>query len=102
MHPNKVNRNRLNHLKDLPNIGPAMAADLATLGIQSPADLVGRSAFEMYAQLCDVTGVQHDPCVIDVFMSVIDYMAGNEAKPWWDFTPERKRILQQQGVTPDA
>jgi hypothetical protein len=58
-----------------------MAADLATLGIQSPADLAGRSAFEMYAQLCDVNGMQHDQCVIDVFMSVIDYMAGNEAKP---------------------
>jgi hypothetical protein len=102
MHPSKVKRDRLRRLTDLPNIGKAMAADLETLGIQTPADLVGRSAFEMYVQLCDITGAQHDPCVIDVFMSIIDFMAGNEPKSWWEFTPERKRILQQLEPTPDG
>lgn len=95
MHPSKVKRERLNRLTDLPNIGKSMAADLETLDIRTPDDLVGRSAFEMYDQLCAITGARHDPCVIDVFMSIIDFMAGNEPKSWWEFTAERKRILQQ-------
>ena len=102
MHPDKVKRDRLNRLTDLPNIGKAMAADLEMLGIHAPDDLVGRSAFEMYDQLRHITGARHDPCVIDVFMSIIDYMAGNEPKSWWEFTPERKRILQQLEHTSDG
>jgi hypothetical protein len=26
-------------------------------------------------------------------MAAIDFMEGGEAKPWWDFTEERKRRL---------
>jgi hypothetical protein len=29
--------------------------------------------------------------VIDVFMSVIDFMEGGGARPWWSFTEERKK-----------
>jgi len=93
MHPDKVDRNRLERLEDLPNIGPACARDLRLLGIQSPADLIGQDPFEMLARLCHLTGTQHDPCLLDVFMSVVSFMAGGPALPWWKFTAERKRIL---------
>jgi hypothetical protein len=90
MNPKKVNRNRLNCLEDLPNIGPAMAGDLRILGIEKPVDLVGQDPYVMYEQLCSRTGLRQDPCVLDVFISVIRFMNGSSAQPWWDFTAERK------------
>jgi len=91
MNPSKVVRSRTHTLTDLPNIGPAMARDLESLGIRSPADLEGRDALELYEQLCARTGVRHDPCVLDTFMSITDYVGGNDPRPWWEYTDERKR-----------
>lgn len=93
MHPTKVDRAKLNKLTDLPNIGKASAADLVLLGYQHPQDLVGADPFQMYHELCLKTGVRHDPCVIDVFMSVTRFMAGEPPKLWWDFTDERKQKI---------
>lgn len=93
MNPAKVRRDRLQRLEDLPNIGPAMAKDLLSLGISQPADLAGQDAYALYEQLCRQTGVRHDPCVIDVFLSVVRFMDGAPPRPWWDFTAERKRAL---------
>ena len=67
MRPAKVRRDHLHQLTDLPNIGPASAADLRRLGIH------------------------HDPCVLDVLQSVVDYMHGSEALPWWTYSAKRKQ-----------
>jgi hypothetical protein len=91
MNPAKVDRARLARLEDLPNIGPAMAADLRRLGYAVPADLIGADAWEMYERLCAITGSKQDPCVIDVFLSVVRFMKGDAARPWWEYTGERKR-----------
>ena len=91
MSPNKVDRKRLHQLTDLPNIGPACAADLRLLGIQTPQQLVGANPYELYEHLCLCTGQRHDPCLLDVFISVTRFMAGEDAKPWWAYTAERKR-----------
>jgi hypothetical protein len=91
MNPSKVDRNRLTRLEDLPNIGPAMAGDLRRIGIAGPGDLAGRDPFELYDALCRATGARHDPCVLDVFMSVVSFMDGGPALPWWAFTERRKR-----------
>lgn len=96
MHPNKVNRQQLRQLTDLPNIGKASAADLRLLGIATPAQLQGRDAYQLYASLCELTGQRHDPCVIDVFLSVIRFVEGEEAQAWWAFTEERKRTLLER------
>jgi hypothetical protein len=66
---------------------------LRLLGIDTPAQLRGRSPFEMYEALCTLTGQRHDPCVIDVFIACVRYMEGAPAKPWWAYTSERKRTL---------
>ncbi|MBA3057100.1 MAG: helix-hairpin-helix domain-containing protein [Gammaproteobacteria bacterium] len=100
MNPNKVDRSRLVALTDLPNIGPACAHDLKLLGIHEPSQLVGQSPFDMYEKLCKKTGSRHDPCVIDVFMSVTRFMAGEEPRPWWNYTQERKLTLMQEGGKP--
>ena len=66
-------------LRELPNVGPATERDLRRLGIERPEQLVGRDAFELYERLCEVTGARQDPCVIDVFLAVIDHASGAPA-----------------------
>ncbi len=89
-------RNSVSRLDALPNIGRAIAADLALIGIDHPAKLAGRDPFAMYSELCAVTGKRHDPCVLDVFISVVHFMEGGEPLPWWSFTERRKRYLTRQ------
>lgn len=91
MNPAKVVREKVRTLTDLPNIGPAMAADLRLLGIDAPSQLVGRDPYAMYEELCVLTHCRQDPCVIDVFIAVTRFMAGEDARSWWDYTDERKR-----------
>ncbi len=86
-------RNTVSRLTDLPNVGPATEGDLRLLGIDHPKKLIGKNAFRLYDQLSAVTRMRHDPCVIDVFLSVIHFMEGGDPLPWWDFTAERKEIL---------
>jgi len=92
MHPDKVRRDRLRLLTDLPNIGKAGAADLRLLGITEPGQLIGRCPVALYDRLCERTGVRHDPCVLDIFMSITRFMAGEPPRPWWAYTGERKRL----------
>lgn len=94
MNPAKVKRDRVHSLLDLPNVGPATMADLHRLGIRKPEQLVGLDPYEMHERLCCLTKVKHDPCVIDVFLSIVHFANGGLAKPWWDFTAERKRTLE--------
>ena len=77
-------------LEQLPNIGPAIAADLRSIGIERPADLRGKDAYTLYRELCEKTGQRHDPCVLDTFMAATDFMRGAPAAPWWKYTAERK------------
>jgi hypothetical protein len=80
-------------LQDIPNIGPSIAGDLQLIGIRKPGDLPGRDPYQMYDSLCTATGVRHDPCVIDAFISAVRYMEGAPSRPWWKYTPERKKAL---------
>ena len=95
MNPSKVTRQNLAKLTDLPNIGKASEEDLKVLGITSVDDLIGRCPYEMHATLCAKTGITHDPCVIDVFISITRFMQGEEPKSWWNYTQERKEYFQQ-------
>lgn len=99
MNPSKVVRENVFKLTDLPNIGKAGAADLELLGIEKPSDLKGQDPYEMYERLCFLTGSRHDPCVIDVFISVTSFIKGEKPRAWWDYTSQRK-ILQatRQGI----
>lgn len=78
-------------LEQLPNIGPAMAADLRALGIQQPQQLAGQDALALYQALCTLSGKRQDPCVLDTFLAATDFMRGAEPAPWWAYTAERKR-----------
>ena len=77
-------------LEQLPNIGPAMAADLRALGITHPQQLAQRDPFALYQALCRHSGKRQDPCVLDTFMAATDFMRGAAPQPWWAYTPRRK------------
>lgn len=82
-------------LEQLPNVGPAMAGDLRLIGVQHPSELRGRDAFALYRALERATGHRQDPCVLDTFMAIVDFMNGAPPKPWWAYTDARKRVHGQ-------
>jgi hypothetical protein len=86
-------------LEDVPNVGPAVAADLRRLGISSPGQLSGRDPYSLYDDLCRLTGQRHDPCLLDTFIAAVRYMAGAPKKPWWKYTAERKRELAARSAS---
>ncbi|TVQ95665.1 MAG: mitomycin resistance protein [Desulfovibrionales bacterium] len=94
MHPAKVHRDHLHNLTDLPNIGRAMAEDLRLLGVHRPEQLKGLDPLEMYERLQTITGKRQDPCMLDVFLSVTRFINGEAPRSWWEYTQERKRMLE--------
>lgn len=82
-------------LEQLPNIGPALAADLRLIGIRTPAELRSKDPFVLYQKLCAATGQRQDPCVLDTFMAATDFMRGAPAAPWWTYTAQRKALFGQ-------
>ena len=80
-------------LEQLPNIGPALAANLRLIGIRTPQELRGKDAFVLYQKLCAATGQRQDPCVLDTFMAASDFMRGAPPAPWWRYTAQRKALF---------
>lgn len=87
----KASRKTVSMLEDLPNVGKATAEDLKLIGIHEPGQLIGQDPVDLYYRLCESTGRRQDPCVLDVFMSIVSFMKGESAQPWWAFTAERKK-----------
>jgi predicted flap endonuclease-1-like 5' DNA nuclease len=79
-------------LEQLPNIGPSLAADLRTLGVQHPHELLREEAFDLYRRLCSHAGKRQDPCVLDTFLAAVDFMRGAQPRPWWTYTALRKAV----------
>jgi hypothetical protein len=77
-------------LRQLPNVGPAMARLLIRLGIEQAEDLRGRDPEQLFQRLCEVDGRPHDPCVLDTLTAVVDYTNGAPARPWWFYSRQRK------------
>lgn len=78
-------------LEQLPNIGASLAADLRSIGITSPRQLANCDAMALYRALCQRSGKRQDPCVLDTFMAITDFMRGAAPAPWWTYTPLRKQ-----------
>ena len=90
--PKAASAGQCQQLEQLPNIGPAMAADLRALGIAHPHELASRDAFVLYQALCSHSGKRQDPCVLDTFMAATDFMRGAAPTPWWHYTAQRKQV----------
>lgn len=97
MHPQRVRRDALHQLTDLPNIGPSMADSLRLLDMHTPEDLCGRDPIALYLELCRRTASRQAPCVLDTLIAVTRFMAGDDPAPWWHYTAERK-AWESQGL----
>lgn len=90
MNPAKVIREKVERLTDLPNIGKTVAHDLITIGISRPEQLIGEDPYDLYVRMCTAFNEKQDPCMLDVLMSITDFMNGGEPRAWWSYTSERK------------
>jgi len=82
-------------LQTIPNIGPATIKYLKLVGVHTPFELIGQNPYSMFEELCQVSGKQFDPCLLDVFISAVKFMEGAPAKEWWQYTNERKDHLNK-------
>jgi Pathogenicity locus len=77
-------------LTTIPNVGPAIALKLQRLGFDSIAELRGQDGAELFERFCALEGSPQDPCLLDTFMAVADFADGGPARPWWEYSRERK------------
>ena len=89
-------------LEDLPNIGPAIAADLRSIGIRTPAELFESDPLPTFEALAKVMGQRHDPCVFYTLLAVKHFAQSGQSVPWWTFTEEGKKILAIKNARHDA
>jgi hypothetical protein len=68
-----------------------MERDFRLLGIECPQDLKKQDPYTLYHSMCQVSGVRQDPCVLDTYMAVVDFMNGAPAMPWFSYTKDRKK-----------
>ena len=82
--------NESTKLEELPNIGKSLANDLRKIGIYEVKQLKKSDGFNLYKLLCKKIGKRIDPCCLDTFIAVVDFVNGAAAKPWWKYTAKRK------------
>ena len=88
-----MERNEILNFQDIPNVGKAIKRKFILIGLKEPIELINKDPYLMYSELCNITHQRHDPCVIDVFISAVNYMKGDPPRKWWAFTKERKAKL---------
>ena len=74
-------------LEEIPGIGPALARDLKSVGIEKISDLRGRDPQKLYDKLCKLHGKQ-DRCVLYAFRCAVYYASGGKDKEklkWWNW-----------------
>ena len=91
-----MHRKDIKKFTDIPNIGKAMIRDLVLLGLNEPFELVGRDPYQLFNEVCTITGKRHDYCVLDTFIAAVRFMEGGPPKRWWEYTAERKKRLGQK------
>jgi nucleotidyltransferase/DNA polymerase involved in DNA repair len=64
-----------------PNVGKAIAADVRALGIRTPRQLRRKDPYALYDRLNRLTGVRHDPCLLDTFIAAVRFVEGGPARP---------------------
>ena len=82
-------------LTTVPSVGPSIAADLRHLGIHSIRELAEADPEALYARLREITGHDHDPCVLYTFRCAV-YAARTpppeqeqDLLKWWNWKDRR-------------
>jgi hypothetical protein len=84
-------------LTAIPNVGPAVARYLRRVDVSELSDLRGRDPHELFDRLCAIDGRRYDPCLLDTFVAAVAFADGAPARPWWEYSRERK-ARQRSGV----
>lgn len=97
-----MRRNQASRLEDLPNIGKSIAADLRSIGIETPDQLAHTEPLTLFRKLAKVMGHRHDPCVFYTLLAAQNFLHGAPVQPWWKYTEVGKRQLARsnKSVTP--
>ena len=81
-------------LQDLRGIGRKMMEDFELLGIASVRQLKTQDADQLYARMCELTGLRQDPCVLDTYRCAIEQARNpdlpQEERDWWYWSRVRK------------
>jgi len=86
-------KRKVDELQTIPGIGPSIAGDLRSLGVERVADLKGKDPQRLYDQLNRKTGVRQDPCVLYTFRCAVYYASHKRHDPeklkWWNWKDEK-------------
>jgi len=83
-------------LSDLKSIGKESLKDFNRLGIKSVEELAEQEPEKIYDELCKISGVIHDICVLDTFRCAVEQARNpnlpDEQKNWWYYSRLRKSL----------
>ena len=82
----------------LQNAGHATVEDLLVLGVFSMEQLAASDPDGMYREMCRIDGVEHPMHVRDVYASLVDQARGEPARPWFEYTRERKQASMRRAA----
>jgi hypothetical protein len=83
-------RDAIRSLTEIINVGESVAGDLTRVGIVRAQRLIGNDPWKLYCKICATDGAMHDPCLLDVLMSAVDFMDGQPPRKWWSYGTQRK------------
>lgn len=92
----KTIRDSITDFEQIVNVGPSIADDFRRMGFKKPIELRGKDPWRLYTRISTIDRQVHDPCVLDTFMSAVDFMNGSPPRKWWKYTSDRKRIYAQR------
>jgi hypothetical protein len=81
-------------LQDLRGLGKSIELDFHRLGVHSVDELSERDGKQLYDELCELTKVRQDPCVLDTFRCAVAQARNPrlpaEKRDWWWWSRQRK------------
>jgi hypothetical protein len=86
-------RSVIANLTRIPGVGPSIASDLYHLGVTDVAELRGRNAESLYAELSERAGQHVDRCVLYVFRCAVYFASETKHDPellkWWNWKDDK-------------
>ena len=81
--------NDTGQLENIPGVGPRIAEELHSIGVQCINDLRDADAEQLYDRLCDFKAAPVDRCVLYVFRCAVYFVINKEHDPellkWWNW-----------------
>lgn len=85
----EISAESIKSLQVIPGIGLSLAKDLYLLGIRQVSDLKTRSPAALFEDLCQISGVKLDPCVLYTFRCAVYFASTTKHDPellkWWNW-----------------